>query len=90
MLILQVISLWQLKPVSILASVLSKTMARKLQRISVLDESTGTYTASAYLIAQLGKNFALPVERRIEGKILLQLALEIIRQAKYLLGGVID
>lgn len=78
------------KPVSVLASVLSKTMARKLERISVLDESTGTYTASAYLIAQLGKNFALPVERRIDGKILLQLALEIIRQAKYLLGGVIE
>ena len=79
-----------IKPVSVLASAISKTMARKLERISVLDENTGTYTASAYLIAQLGKNFALPEEQRIKGDILLKLTLDIISQAKYLLGGVLE
>ena len=79
-----------IKPVSVLASTISKTMARKLERISVLDENTGTYTASAYLIAQLGKNFALPEEQRINGDILLKLTLNIISQAKYLLGGVLE
>ena len=34
-------------------------MCKKISRVSVLDETTNTYTASAYLIAQLGKNFAI-------------------------------
>lgn len=79
-----------IKPVSVLASTISKTMARKLERVSVLDKNTGTYTTSAYLIAQLGKNFALPEEQRINGDILLKLTLDIISQAKYLLGGVLE
>jgi len=79
-----------IKPVSIHFSVISKSMAKKLERISVLDENTGTYTAAAYLIAQLGKNFAIPKERRISGDELLELALDIIYQAQYLLGGVIE
>ena len=33
-------------------------MKRKLLRISELDEKSDTYTMSAYLIAQLGKNFS--------------------------------
>ncbi len=78
------------KPVSIHSSAISKSMARKLDRISTLDEKTNTYTASAYLIAQLGKNFALPEERRINGNALLELAFDVISQAKYLLGGVIE
>ncbi|MBR2207775.1 MAG: hypothetical protein IJ859_03105 [Synergistaceae bacterium] len=65
-------------------------MARKLERISVLDENTGTYTAASYLIAQLGKNFAIPKERRISGDELLELALNIISQAQYFLSGVIE
>ena len=79
-----------IKPVSIHVSTISKSMARKLERISVLDENAGTYTVSAYLIAQLGKNFALSKEKRISGDELLELALDIIYQAKYLLGGVIE
>lgn len=78
------------KTVSIHSSAISKSMARKLDRISTLDEKTNTYTASAYLIAQLGKNFALPEERRINGNALLELAFDVISQAKYLLGGVIE
>ena len=78
------------KPVSINSSTISKTMARKLDRISTFDEKNGTYTASAYLIAQLGKNFAIPKERRISGDVLLGFAHDIISQAKYLLGGVIE
>lgn len=78
------------KPVSVLISTISKSMAKKLERISVLDEKTETYTASAYLIAQLGKNFNLPKEMRISGDILLELALDTISQAQYSLGGVLE
>ena len=37
-----------------------------------------SYTTAAYLIAQLGKNYSLPKEKRIPGNILLGFALETI------------
>ena len=79
-----------IKPISILASSLSKSMCKKISRVSVLDEATNTYSASAYLIAQLGKNFALPKEQRVDGTALLDFALNNILQAKYFLGGVVE
>ena len=79
-----------IKPISILASSLSKTMCKKISRVSVLDDTTNTYTASAYLIAQLGKNFALPSEQRIEGNALLDFALNIVLRAKYCWGGIVE
>lgn len=79
-----------IKPISALASSLSKTMCKKISRVSVLNEDTNTYAAFAYLIAQLGKNFALPIERRIGGNVLLDFALNNILRAKYFLGGVVE
>lgn len=51
-----------IKPISVRASNISKTMAKKLSRVSILDEETQSYTTAAYLIAQLGKNYSLPKE----------------------------
>lgn len=78
------------KPISVNASNLSKTMTKKLARVSVLDESTGFYTTAAYLIAQLGKNYSLPHEKRIDGVTLLGFALETIEELKYSVGGVME
>ena len=66
------------KPISVRASNISKTMAKKLSRVSILDEETQSYNTAAYLIAQLGKNYSLPKEKRIPGNILLGFALETI------------
>ena len=65
-----------IKPISVRASNISKTMAKKLSRVSILDEETQSYTTAAYLIAQLGKNYSLPKEKRIPGNILLGFALK--------------
>ena len=78
-----------LKPVTIRADRISKSMARKIARVSALNEENETYTASAYLIAQLGKNFAFSEEQRIDGTELLEIALDTISRAKYFWGGVI-
>ena len=78
-----------LKPVSVRAEHLSKSAARKLSRVSVLNEENNTYTASAYLIAQLGKNFALPEHTQMNGNTLLEIALDTVRKGKYFFGGVI-
>lgn len=51
------------KPISIrvnsdAAEGFSNTIKRKISRVSEFDDVTETYTLSAYLIAQLGKNYA--------------------------------
>lgn len=78
------------KPISVQASNISKTLAKKLSRVSILDEETQSYTTAAYLIAQLGKNYSLPKEKRIPGNILLGFALETISNLQYSVGGVIE
>ncbi len=64
-----------IKPISVHISSISKTMAKKLSRMSTLDEETQSFTIAAYLIAQLGKNYSLPREKQIIGKDLVELAL---------------
>lgn len=78
------------KPISVRTSNISKTMAKKLSRVSILDEETQSYTTAAYLIAQLGKNYSLPKNKRIPGNILLGFALETISSLKYSVGGVME
>ena len=78
------------KPISIRASNISKTMAKKLSRVSILNKETQSYTTAAYLIAQLGKNYSLPMSKQISGNILLGFALETISSIKYSVGGVIE
>lgn len=78
------------KPISVNAANISKTMAKKLARVSILDENTSSYTTAAYLIAQLGMNYSLPQEKRIDGSVLLDFALETISEMKYSIGGVME
>ena len=54
-----------LKPLSVRGETVSKTTKRKLLRISELDEKSDTYTMSAYLIAQLGKNYTKGANNKI-------------------------
>ena len=63
-------------------------MKRKIARVSELDETNGVYTLSAYLIAQLGKNFSSSRER-ITGEQLLQAALDTIKELQYMAGGMV-
>ena len=79
-----------IKPISIRASNINKTMAKKLSRVSILDEETQAYTTAAYLIAQLGKNYSLPRNKQISGNILLRFALETISSLNYSVGGIIE
>jgi hypothetical protein len=78
------------KPISVRAANISKTMAKKLSRVSRLNEETQSYTTAAYLIAQLGKNYSLPKAKQIPGSILLNFALDTISALQYSVGGVIE
>ena len=78
-----------LKLLTVRGETVSNTVKRKLLRISELDEETQTYTMSAYLIAQLGKNFANGADKRITGEELLEAAWNKIEEIQYRAGGVV-
>lgn len=54
-----------------------------------MDEKSDTYTMSAYLIAQLGKNYLDGRDKEITGKELIELAWIIIERTQYMLGGMV-
>lgn len=76
-----------LKPFSIAKDKLSSNNRKLISRFAELNERTGEYTAALYLIAQVGKNFAIPESVRISGKELIDLALERLRAAQGIVGG---
>ncbi|MDE7253693.1 MAG: GNAT family acetyltransferase [Acetatifactor sp.] len=78
-----------LKPLTVRGETVSNTMRRKLLRISELDEQSDTYTMSAYLVAQLGKNFSENAGQEITGEELLKLAWDKIMEIQYLGGGMV-
>ena len=78
-----------IKPITVNAEAFSNTMKRKIARVSELDEKNSTYTLSAYLIAQLGKNYSNNVNIRVTGEQLLQVALEMIKELQYMAGGMV-
>lgn len=82
------------KPISIninseTADKFSNTVRRKISRVSEFDEITETYTLSAYLIAQLGKNYTDQADQHITGTQLLDLAINQIRDIQFLTGGMV-
>ncbi len=68
---------------------LSNTVRRKLSRVSTLNEEEYTYSLAAYLIAQLGKNYADGANERITGAELLALAVNQIELLQYQAGGMV-
>ena len=76
-----------LKPFKVEAAGLSSSNRRMISRFTELDEGGKAYTAALYLIAQIGKNYALPEEDRISGTELIQKAFTILRAAQKLVGG---
>lgn len=78
-----------LKPLTVRGETVSNTVRKKLLRISELDEETQTYTMSAYLIAQIGKNFTNGANEKITGAELLEAAWNKVEEIQYQAGGVV-
>ncbi len=66
---------------------LSNTIKRKLVRYSRQDDETDTYTISAFLLAQFGKNYAVDDGKRIRGSELMDCALDILLDIQHRIGG---
>lgn len=75
------------KPSSVNGEVLSNTSRRKLKTHARLDESTGVYDVSAYLIAQFGKNYAVDEGHSIRGDELMDQAFDILQRVQRQIGG---
>lgn len=78
-----------LKPLTIRGETVSNTIRRKLLRISEVDDQFKTYTMSAFLIAQIGKNYANGADTRIPGSELLEAAWEKVEEIQYMGGGLV-
>ena len=78
-----------MKPLTVRGETVSNTVKRKLLRISELDEKSQTYTMSAYLITQLGKNFTEGRNNKITGGEMLELAWSVIEEMQYMGGGMV-
>ncbi|MCD8069472.1 MAG: GNAT family acetyltransferase [Lachnospiraceae bacterium] len=78
-----------LKPLTVRGEVISNTVKRKIKRVSEFDEQTNSYMMSAYLIAQLGKNYADGRNKKITGAELLELAWSVIEDMQYMGGGMV-
>ena len=68
---------------------MSNRAKNKIKRVSELDETTQSYNMAAYLIAQLGKNYAGKANKRIKGSELLELAWTVVEQMQQLGGGMV-
>lgn len=75
------------KPVTVSAKSFSNTQRRRIARVSELNTVTQSYNLSAYLIAQLGKNFAEGAKGFISGEDLLTLACKQIYAIRRDIGG---
>ena len=78
-----------IKPITVNADNFSNTMKRKIARVSEWNEETHTFGLSAYLIAQLGKNFTDGANLKITGQQLLEVAMTKVHELQYLAGGMV-
>ncbi len=75
-----------MKAYSVESKLLSSKNRRLVERFSQVNRQ-GKFVVPVYLIAQLGKNFALPKEMQIAGVDLLKLAIDRFRNVKKNVGG---
>ena len=77
------------KPITLELGKMSKTMERAVKKTGNLDESMNTYTTSAFLVAQLSRNFSPSLKSSISGDELLDVALKRLKGIQRNIGGTI-
>ncbi len=77
------------KPIEVKSDIFSKTVQRKISRVSEYNSEHQIFHLSAYLIAQFGKNFKENTNKIISGQELMGLARGKIRELQYMLGGMV-
>ena len=78
-----------IKPITVNVDRFSNTTKRKIARVSEQNIENGNYSLSAYLIAQIGKNYRDGINDKITGEQLLELAINKIKELQYMAGGMV-
>lgn len=73
------------KPARIPADLLSNTSIKKIEKYAKIDEGTNSYDASAFLIAQFGKNSN--VDSSLSGDEMMDMAISVLLKAQRQIGG---
>lgn len=84
----QIVAIFALthKAVEIKSSALSSTAKKKVQRFAQIDEQSGMFTVSAFLIAQFGKNYEIE-NNTYSGQRLMEAAFETLAKVQRDVGG---
>lgn len=77
-----------IKPITVPIESVSSKNAKKFERVCRFNEEDSTYHFSAFLLAQLGKNYSLNEDLRISGGELLKIAESEISRIKKSVGGI--
>ena len=75
------------KSVSISCDFLSITLQRKVKRYGIYNPTTNKVQASAYLIAQFGKNSSISPSDQISGDALMELVFSVLKEVQHNIGG---
>ena len=75
------------KPLSVMADELGEDSRKSLEEFCRLNEQRRCYDFSAYLIAQLGRNYAQDLTESISGDELMNVILDHLRRMRINLGG---
>ena len=75
------------KAISIDTDTTSGTFRKKVARYAEIDNDTGKYTVSAFLIAQFGKNMSPEIEGVPSGTELMVCAMKALLKARHMIGG---
>ena len=75
------------KPLAISCASMSAAQRKRVERFSDFDVSTGKYMVSAYLIAQIGKNYAVQNGKRITGAAMLKDVVDLLKRIQFDIGG---
>lgn len=78
-----------IKPIEVNSnSNISKSVMKKVARMSEGSEHSNSFHLAAYLIAQLSKNFSNNANNKITGKQLLEIAIMHLKEIQFKIGGV--
>lgn len=77
------------KAITVRANDMSNTLKRKCERVARLEPSTNTFNIPAYLLAQFGKNQNEDLQEKIDGKLLLNMAMSNVEKLQHDVGGVL-
>ena len=75
------------KAIDIPAADMSNSQKRKINRFALLDQDANLSRASAFLIAQFGKNYAVNDGLNIRGTELMESAMSVLHDAQEMVGG---